>query len=73
MQNSGHAVYFLQVDFDGGLHVAEDMLHGLLRIYCVVTGGKQSQLLVLRLKTEVCQKDTEPLFGICLTCTIDMK
>ena len=53
MQNSRHAVYFLLVDFGVGLHVDEDMLHGLMQICCVVTGGKKSQPLVLRLKTEV--------------------
>ena len=47
MQNSRHAVNFLLVDFGGGLHVAEDMLHGLLRIDMLPCDrGKQSQLLV---------------------------
>ena len=53
MQNSRHAVNFFLVDIGVGLYVDEDMLHGLMKICCVVTGGKQSQLLVLRLKTEV--------------------
>ena len=35
--------------------VDEDMLHGSMRIFSIVAGGKKSQILVLRLKTEVWQ------------------
>ena len=61
MQNSRHAVNFLLVDFGVGLHVDVDMLHGLRRICCVVTRGKQSQLLtVTMLASSICQEIAFP-------------